>query len=259
MTTYQVKDAGDPRRYFTQIPNIIDDMNMSVYAFRLYVHLKRVAGDAGTCWQSTRTLAAACHMALGSVKKAKEELEKLKLITVKIIPGEHGEFSSHEITITDIWDKNNTAFTTCSPDEQDRTVTRTGPYHHVNTSVSPRETKNNPIKNNPNKNEGAKAHPPKTSRAKDPRLEQEAIRVYRHEMSLHVPINWRDEVIAAVTDFDLWARILHDWSGLGWNKQNIKGLLDAYKSGGIVSKNGNSRHTMPAGPLGLVGPNGEIL
>jgi hypothetical protein len=153
MTQYMVSDAGDPRKYYTQIPNMIDDSDLSVYAFRLYARLKRVAGDGGKCYQSTKTLSTACKMSMGSVKKAKEELAAAGLIVIKVIPGEHGEFASHEITITDIWQENMSKYAACSPDEQEPFTTRTGAGYHVNRTVSPGETKNNPIKNN-NKNNG---------------------------------------------------------------------------------------------------------
>lgn len=148
-TVYSIKDDGDLRKYYTQIPNIIDDSDLSVYAIRLYLHLKRVAGEYGDCYQSTSTLAKACRMSAGSVVKAKEELQKKGFIQIDIIKGEHGEFDRHNITIVDVWNAN---FRSYSPGEQDAFTTRTGAYHHVNRSVSPREPKNNPIKNNTIKN-----------------------------------------------------------------------------------------------------------
>jgi hypothetical protein len=35
------------RKYRIEIPNLIDDAGLSVYALRLYVHLKRVTGAEG--------------------------------------------------------------------------------------------------------------------------------------------------------------------------------------------------------------------
>jgi hypothetical protein len=53
------------RRYFTIIPNMVDDLGLSPYAYRLYGHFRRVAGEAGECWQSTATLAETCKMSRG--------------------------------------------------------------------------------------------------------------------------------------------------------------------------------------------------
>lgn len=81
-------------------------MDLSVYAFRLYVHLKRVAerSDEGSCWESARTLATACKMSSGQVSKAKDELEQHGLITrhIKMMRGGIGD----DITIVDIWPQN---------------------------------------------------------------------------------------------------------------------------------------------------------
>jgi hypothetical protein len=133
MTSYHVKDNGDPRRYFTMIPNIIDDLDLSPYAFRLYVHLKRVAGDEGTCYQNRDTLAEKCHMSAGSVTEAKNELVALGLIEIEDQPTTHGGKPYHIITITDVWDKNHSNYSPMSPDD---------------LAMSPGDIKNNPIKNN---------------------------------------------------------------------------------------------------------------
>lgn len=139
---YKVKDNGDTRKYYTQVPNIVDDLIMSVYAFRLYVHLKRVASDDGTCWQSTRTLAAHCNMSLGSVTKAKEELKSLSLITIELVKDKKGEH--HEIKIVDIWPENMKRYA-CSCGEH--------PCSCGERTCSPGEPKNNPNKNNHRKKE----------------------------------------------------------------------------------------------------------
>ena len=36
-----------------EVPNMVDDMGLSVFAVRLYLRLKRVAGDSGRCYYST--------------------------------------------------------------------------------------------------------------------------------------------------------------------------------------------------------------
>jgi len=106
MSQYKISDNGDLRNYFTQIPNIIDDSNLSVYSFRLYAHLKRVAGDSGKCWQNTTTLSKECNMSTASISRSKKELVELGFINIVEKKGEHGGRQYHEITIVDIWDKN---------------------------------------------------------------------------------------------------------------------------------------------------------
>lgn len=138
MTAYKITDSGDPRKYFTMIPNIIDDLDLSPYAFRLYVHLKRVAGDNGTCYQTQETLAAACKMSEGSISNAKKELVAAGLISITEEPSNAGR-PNHHIEITDVWEINANNFQR-SPDEQQRSPR--------DLQRSPHEIKNNPIKNN---------------------------------------------------------------------------------------------------------------
>jgi hypothetical protein len=71
-------------------------------------------------------------------------------------------------------------------------------------------------------------------------LDHPAIKAYRAEAHLHVPITWRDEVIAVVDDAERWRLLVHEWIGYGWNKANIKGLLEAYQAGGIQTKSAKS-------------------
>jgi hypothetical protein len=153
-------DAGDLRKYRTEIPNIIDDMDLSVYAFRLYVHIKRVAGaNGGECWQSTRTMADTCKMSVGAVSKAKQDLMDAGLIVVTHREKEKGE--TDIITIVDIWQKNFAAFSTSEPVHVVNT-----PVHGVNTPVHVVNKRSNPSKNKPKEEKhippsaGASASPP---------------------------------------------------------------------------------------------------
>ena len=145
---YQVRDEGDLRKYYTTIPNIIDDMDLSVYAYRLYGHLKRVAGDVGQCWQSTETLAKACGMGWATVSRAKTELVGKELIIIEQVKNPQGGKDFHNITITDVWEKNTIKYATS---------TQEGATSHQEITTSHQEIKNNPIKNKPNNNAGRPA------------------------------------------------------------------------------------------------------
>lgn len=78
------------------------------------------------------------------------------------------------------------------------------------------------------------------SRKRDKRLDHPAIIAYREVARLHVPITWRDKVIEVVDDAARWTELVRDWIGYGWNKQNVKGMLEAYERGGINRKNGKN-------------------
>jgi hypothetical protein len=116
----RVVDAGDLRLYRTEIPNLIDDMSLSVYAFRLYVHLKRVAGasNEGACWQSTRTLATHCGMSASKVSESKQELVDAGLIEIE--PGDRTK--SDTMTIVNVWPQNFAKYTKTTDDSGVRTA-----------------------------------------------------------------------------------------------------------------------------------------
>ena len=80
----------------------------------------------------------------------------------------------------------------------------------------------------------------KSSRSRDERLNHPALKLYRGIMHLHVPVPFRETVIQTIGEspsaLEAWRRLLMDWLGHGWNKANIAGILDAYKSGGIQKK-----------------------
>lgn len=143
MTDQAMKIVNGERKYFAIIPHLVDDMGLSVWAYRLYGHFRRVAGeDGGACWQSTRTLADACKMSTGQVAKAKQELVEAGLITITSERGAHGDY--HVITITDVWALNMARY---SQTEQTETGERS-PHEryrsHHERKRSPHETKKNP-------------------------------------------------------------------------------------------------------------------
>lgn len=147
---YKVSDAGDGRKYFAQIPNIIDSMNLSVYAFRLYVHLKRVAGENGYCNESLLTLKQKLKISQNTIIKARRELEEPRdelggksLIVSETKYNTTGEKGYTYILINDIWPEN---IRFCeqmnaSPDEALRLTTRAVTPHQMTRNASPDEVK----------------------------------------------------------------------------------------------------------------------
>jgi len=134
MATYKVSD--ETRTNFFMIPNSVDEMGLTVYAFRLYCHLKRVAGDDGKCWQSTRTLATACEISTGAISKAKDELLIKELIKLAQEINPKGGKSYHVITIINIW--------ASSPGEQPSSCSELASSLHERSS-SPGEIKKTPL------------------------------------------------------------------------------------------------------------------
>ena len=156
----RVRDESTLHTYRTELPNIIDDMDLSVYAFRLYAHLKRRAGDTGECWEGTRKLAETCKMSIGQVSKAKQELKDrgLILITQRKTASGPGD----EIAIIDIWPLNFETFNKRSLYERsvngsvhtvnasDEIVVQNGSsVHTVNTKRSYSEREEEPMEEEP--------------------------------------------------------------------------------------------------------------
>lgn len=151
-----VESEETPRTNFTMIPNIVDDLGLDCYAFRLYAHLRRVAGEHGECWQSTRTLAAHCRMSTGRVSAAKSALADAGLIRIEERAGAGGLY--HVITIVDIWQRNAESVHHMNANpatpESVHVVNANGEsVHHMNAMRSPGERKKNTYKKNPHDEE----------------------------------------------------------------------------------------------------------
>ena len=118
---------------------MIIDMELSPSAFKLYVYLKRVAGESGKCWKSTRRLASDCRMSKPTVIKAKRELEEKELVSVIERTHPNNGYSYHEIRIVDVWRKNLDIFVEMYGDPGKQTLP---------APVKKLVPKNNPYKNN---------------------------------------------------------------------------------------------------------------
>jgi hypothetical protein len=132
----RVEDEGDLRKYRIELPNLLDDLALSVYAFRLYAHIKRRAGAAprGVCNEGLRGMARHCKMSLGTAAKARQELLDKKLIRVRVEivagTGRAGRFEI--ITVVDIWATN---FERFDPKKNKKR----GAYEPLSDGVSPHE------------------------------------------------------------------------------------------------------------------------
>lgn len=108
----RVTDEGNPRKYRTEIPNIVLTLGLTPYELTLYVHLKRTAGADGICWKSTATLARETGMSSGMISKAKLSLQRViepltkPLIIVSDEVNQKGGKPNHSITVTDVWLQN---------------------------------------------------------------------------------------------------------------------------------------------------------
>ena len=105
-TKIPAEKESDDRKYYFQIPNLIDDLPLTTFEFRLYAHIKRVCGEEGVCWQSRETLAESCHMSTGEISKSKDGLIDWGLIKIEYIPNPKGGKDYQQEYIKDIWNIN---------------------------------------------------------------------------------------------------------------------------------------------------------
>jgi hypothetical protein len=96
------------RKRFTMIPNMVLEAGLSPQSFRVFAEIRRVAGDKGECYLSTKSLSERCRMATGSISAAKKELLKLGFI-IKA-HGQTGHLSQTFRIPSDIWDRNKKHF-----------------------------------------------------------------------------------------------------------------------------------------------------
>lgn len=134
-------NSVERRKYRTEIPNIVDDLGLSVYAYRLYGHIRRVAGESGECFQSTSTLARACGMSAGKISDAKKELSKprrelsgLPLIRISKRDQPPGilKRKGDSIKIVDVWEANYALY---SKKSKGKIHTMNDDVHHMTGSV----------------------------------------------------------------------------------------------------------------------------
>ena len=147
-------DAGDGRKYRTEIPNVVFTLGLTPFELTLYLHLKRTAGDSGQCWKSTATLAKETGMSTGMVSKAKDsltlarvELGKKALIQVKEEENPHGGKARHIITLIDIWPDNFKRFASSQDEVANSPHELASPQDEV--ASSPHEIKKEPKKKEP--------------------------------------------------------------------------------------------------------------
>jgi len=157
----QITDLGASHKYRHELPNIVDEMGLDPYEYRVYGHYKRIAGDSGDCFRSNTRLAKECGMGLTKFKQVKARLAEpfevlggKPLIEVTSRMTDKGDPDTDWVTIIDIWPDNMRYIsekynTGGSP--RDRGVGR-----HATGGGSPRDHKEEPFKKNPLKNNNNK-------------------------------------------------------------------------------------------------------
>lgn len=102
---FQIIDGSSDRKYFTIIPNYILD-HSTPYDRCLYIEMKRIAGETGSCWASTWRLGELAKMSQTQVRKSLNCLLKKNWI-VKVGERRGNGGISNVYKIVDIWQINN--------------------------------------------------------------------------------------------------------------------------------------------------------
>ncbi len=136
-------DESNDREYFTMVPNYILN-HSSPFDQALYLHMKRIAGENGSCWASKKELAKRCKMSIGQVVKSLKYLLDNGWVKFDgLRPG--NTKPSHAYTIVDIWKLNVDFYSKkdSSPGEESKKkVHEKGKIvHQVNLDSSPGDTK----------------------------------------------------------------------------------------------------------------------
>ena len=69
MSKMHIEDGSEDHKYFTVIPNYILN-HSTLWDREVYIQMKRIAGDDGTCWTSQTTLAKQCGISINRLKKS---------------------------------------------------------------------------------------------------------------------------------------------------------------------------------------------
>lgn len=105
MTRQRVNDHGPARKYWTQVPNLVDDSDLDPYARALLIHYIRIAGQRDTCEETVRDSAQRCRMSPASVIRAREILVRDGWIEIEDVGG-HGRGALLRIHLLDRWSEN---------------------------------------------------------------------------------------------------------------------------------------------------------
>lgn len=100
---FLVTDETNDRKYFTIVPNYILD-NLNIYECAVYVLIKRIAGDTGSCWVSAKKMAEKIGINNRTVLKARKSLLEKGL--VKLVGKRGKTHLGDEFKVIDIWQKN---------------------------------------------------------------------------------------------------------------------------------------------------------
>ena len=108
-----IQDKPHEKKFFSLFPNIIDDLDLNPYEYRLYGALKRMAGEKGECFCSNKFLSKKTGISLRQLQYTKKslslprkELNGKSLIQCIPQKNEKNLKTTSIIILNNIWDEN---------------------------------------------------------------------------------------------------------------------------------------------------------
>lgn len=103
---FKITDKSEDRKYFAMIPYYVVN-HSSAYEQSLYLVMKRIASEEGTCWASPQTIAKIMDVAANTVRKYRKKLEQRGWVK-KIGSRQIGKTNqlTYEYEIVDLWKLN---------------------------------------------------------------------------------------------------------------------------------------------------------
>src|SRR3990167_10204389 len=104
----KITDESGDRKYFTVIPNYILN-HSTLWDREVYIQMKRITGENGTCWASRKTLAKQCGMSIRRLDKSILYLidhKWIEHIGKKEVLTRGGAQEINEYKIADLWKLN---------------------------------------------------------------------------------------------------------------------------------------------------------
>ena len=134
-------DASDLRKYRTELPNLYDDSDLTVYEFRLLAHYKRV----GKCTEGLETTSKKCRMSASQASETRQSLADKGFIRLEKVPMDQGRYR-YNVKVIDRWIENFARYSGLSEQEIADQLKKGSPSPHEG-SPSPHEGKKELLKN----------------------------------------------------------------------------------------------------------------
>jgi len=193
-------------------------------ALLILLALADFANDDGWCWPSIDTLSNKARCSRRTVQETLRRLEKNGEIEVHLNQGRSGT-NLYQVTI-DVGDAE-----TAPPISTIKRNTKNRKKGMQNSDANLRPNHQEPLIK-PSLKDSRSNDRGKSKKKRDPLLDHPAIIEYRDVTRLHVLISWRKQVAETVgedpEEVKRWRAVVHDWIGRGWNKQNVKGMLEVF-------------------------------